>query len=202
VAITGGALLAVALALVLAPGALHAESWSAWSGRGLLLTAPLLIALFAAPATFSAHTVMNREMTTAAPPASNHTAADETHFPVDETSPPMAVDVDYLLSAADDPDRRALIGGKIVQATGQFYPLADHEFNLTRLQIWCCAADATPLNVAVTGGDAGVNQPSDWVTVTGETQFRQVNAQWQPFLKLRKIDKAAVPADPYLYQSQ
>jgi uncharacterized repeat protein (TIGR03943 family) len=139
---------------------------------------------------------MNRETEVA--PAASFT---ETHYPGDAAAAPMAVDVDYLLSAADDSDRRDLLGGKTVETTGQLYPAGAGEFKVVRLQIWCCTADAIPLNVNVEG-DAGPLPPTQWVDVTGVVQFRQSGAQWQPVLQLKKIANAAAPADPYLYQTQ
>ena len=198
VAITGASLLLVSIALVFTPGALHPEPWLTWFGRGGLLLVPILFALGFAPSTYSSYTVVNRGLNASSyrPPSAITAGAAPT--PDSSVGKPLAVDVPYILSSTDADDNRKLLDGKSVELIGQLYPANAGEFDLVRLLIYCCAADASPISVRVKG-DASSQKSEDWVDVTGVVRFTQKDGQWTPYLDLQNIKSATPPADPFLY---
>ncbi|MGW7239833.1 TIGR03943 family putative permease subunit [Streptomyces sp. NPDC054804] len=72
---------------------------------------------------------------------------------------------------------------------------------LVRMALNCCAADAQPVKVALTGKIPPVLQPDAWLQVTGTYTARQtrdpVNGGPIPFLKVTEAKPIPTPADPY-----
>jgi hypothetical protein len=67
--------------------------------------------------------------------------------------------------------------GKKVQVMGQFVAASgtDRVFNLSRLKIGCCAADAVQLNVPIVCRESLKEfQYQDWVRVTGRVEFWEI----------------------------
>ena len=81
-----------------------------------------------------------------------------------------------LLYAAEEPTMRADFEGKEVEVIGQFMPAREDNtqkdrFNLVRMFIICCAADARPVAITVqTDEPHGVPEMS-WIKVTGHGIF-------------------------------
>ena len=198
VAITGASLLLVAIALVFAPGALHPEPWRAWFGRGGLLLVPILVALGFAPSTYSSYTVLNRGLNASVPRSPTSLEAPPSLTPSSNAGKPLQVDVPYILSSTDSDDNRKLMDGKSVELIAQLYPTNGGGFDVVRLLIYCCAADASPLSVHV-NGDANTQKGEAWVDVTGVVRYSQKDGQWTPYLDLQNIKSATPPADPFLY---
>ncbi|MGW7422879.1 TIGR03943 family putative permease subunit [Streptomyces sp. NPDC054813] len=72
---------------------------------------------------------------------------------------------------------------------------------LVRMALNCCAADAQPVKVALTGKIPPVLQPDAWLQVTGTYTARQtrdpVNGGPIPFLEVTEAKPIPTPADPY-----
>ncbi|MER5518482.1 TIGR03943 family protein [Streptomyces sp. NPDC002763] len=72
---------------------------------------------------------------------------------------------------------------------------------LVRMALNCCAADAQPVKVALTGKIPPVLQPDAWLQVTGTYTARQtrdpVNGGPIPFLQVTEAKPIPTPADPY-----
>ncbi|WP_406438735.1 TIGR03943 family protein [Streptomyces sp. NBC_00631] len=72
---------------------------------------------------------------------------------------------------------------------------------LVRMALNCCAADAQPVKVALTGKIPPVLQPDAWLQVTGTYTARlthdPVNNGPIPYLKVTDAKPIPVPADPY-----
>ena len=99
-----------------------------------------------------------------------------------------------LANAALRENSRDFYDGSTVQLKGQFMPLSDKEFNLYRMKMTCCVADAVPLKARIVSPVTLQKfQPREWVTVTGELQFRkvagQVPEQWLPVIMLDSDDQ-------------
>jgi uncharacterized repeat protein (TIGR03943 family) len=84
--------------------------------------------------------------------------------------------------------------GAEVDLTGFVAQTRDDGFELARYQIACCAADATPVVVDVTGVFGDIPQLDEWVTVTGVFQ-----AGGDPIPRLAATVVRAIPPpnDPY-----
>ncbi|MET7452716.1 TIGR03943 family protein [Streptomyces sp. NPDC005574] len=72
---------------------------------------------------------------------------------------------------------------------------------LVRMALNCCAADAQPVKIALTGSIPPVIQPDTWLQVTGTYTPRQtkdpVNNGRIPYLKVTKATPIPTPKDPY-----
>jgi len=200
VALTGGLLVIIAVALLFAPGALHPEPLRAWLGRGVLLMVPLLVSLYAAPSTFSAYTVLNRGVNASSPPVAqtNETVPPGSSTTAGKTDQPLQTDIPGVMSFIETDQKRLEMDGKSVQLLGQYYPSKDGEYEIVRLYMYCCAADASPISLSVEG-DLASEKQEDWIQVTGTVRFRQRLGQWEPYLVSPEVLKADPPADPYVY---
>jgi len=200
VALTGGLLVIIAIALLFAPGALHPEPLSTWLGRGVLLMVPLLVSLYAAPSTFSAYTVLNRGVNASSPPVSQTApVVPAANNPASgKADQPLETDIPGVMAFIETDQKRLEMDGKSVQLVGQYYPTKDGEYEIVRLYMYCCAADASPISISVEG-DLADEKQEDWIQVTGTVRFRQRLGQWEPYLVSPEVLKTAAPADPYVY---
>ena len=89
----------------------------------------------------------------------------------------------------------ASFGGASVQLTGFVASSENGLFRLARYQIACCAADAIPMVVRVTGTSGDPPQRDQWVTVTGS--FRRVADDDVPELAATSVVEIEAPEDPY-----
>jgi uncharacterized repeat protein (TIGR03943 family) len=111
---------------------------------------------------------------------------------------PLTV-VDYATRAVYDHGR--LIKGRPLDVTG-FVALdgAGHPY-LVRMALNCCAADAQPVKIALTGKIPPVLQPDKWLEVTGTYTARRtkdpVNNGPIPYLRVTEAKPVPVPKDPY-----
>ncbi|WP_327316836.1 TIGR03943 family putative permease subunit [Streptomyces sp. NBC_01235] len=111
---------------------------------------------------------------------------------------PLSV-VDYAGRAVYDHGRT--LAGREVQLTG--FVALDHDGTpyLVRMALNCCAADAQPVKVGLTGDIPPVLQPDAWLTITGtytpRTTHDPVNDGPIPFIKITTAKPTATPRDPY-----
>ena len=89
------------------------------------------------------------------------------------------------------------LAGRTVRLTG-FVTRDDGTWYVTRLQVACCAADATTSKVEIRGADA---PPADtWVTVTGTWRPKGTlgtDGAWPPVLDAGSVRRVGQPANPY-----
>lgn len=87
---------------------------------------------------------------------------------------------DELFQASLPSGNRQAFEGKTARLKGQFYPLDnDRAFTVSRLKISCCAADAIPMKVRILSPESlsGLFQNHQWVEVTGQIQFRELEGE-------------------------
>lgn len=115
----------------------------------------------------------------------------------------LLLEVTDLLFAADDDTLRPQMEGRMAEMIGQFMPAKDdadgRRFQLVRMFMVCCAADARPVAVMVEKpADTALRAPMDklpelgWVRVTGKVEFPLENGRRVAVLR---ADRAA-PTDP------
>ncbi|WEO97189.1 TIGR03943 family protein [Streptomyces sp. FXJ1.172] len=120
-----------------------------------LLLLPALSLLFYAPPALGAFTASRQ-------PA-KPVAEQQSFGPLPRTSPlPMTLS-DFTSRVRQD--RGQAIRGRTILMTGIVTPHGDGGWDLTRIIINCCAADAQSVKVRIYGGD--VPPANSWVTVTG-----------------------------------
>jgi uncharacterized repeat protein (TIGR03943 family) len=193
----------------------------------LVLLLPLSAAAFISPSQFGEAMVMNRGIVTdisqlpsAEKPGAGWEDApawDESIEDVDMTwdenreegveyftrRPDGSIQIETLdlLFAAQEPGLREEFENQRVSIVGQYVPPrggAEGGFDLVRMFVVCCAADARPLGIKVTGGAVAVPRMG-WVRITGVARFED-NGGWpEPVLQLEKIEEVEAPRESFLY---
>ncbi|WEO96237.1 TIGR03943 family protein [Streptomyces sp. FXJ1.172] len=111
---------------------------------------------------------------------------------------PLSV-VDYASRAAYGQGRS--LGARPVRVTGFLALDGSGAPYLVRMALNCCAADAQPVKIALTGQLPPVLRPDAWLEVTGTYTPRlsrdPVNNGPIPYLKVTSARPVPVPHDPY-----
>ena len=119
----------------------------------------------------------------------------------------LMVTVFDLLMAAPDEALRPDFEGRTVELIGQYLPdtrkgSSGDRFNLVRMYMVCCAADARPIAVAVeppkTTADS---KPADmaWVKIVGKVSFPVENGARTSVVRAERITPSDPPAEVMLY---
>jgi hypothetical protein len=111
---------------------------------------------------------------------------------------PLGV-VDYAGRAAYDHGRT--LAHRRVEVTGFVALAKDGTPYLVRMALNCCAADAQPVKIGLTGHIPPILQPDTWLQVTGTYTAKQtkdpVNDGRIPFLDVTAAKPVPTPHDPY-----
>jgi uncharacterized repeat protein (TIGR03943 family) len=181
-----------------------------------ILVVPMLVAAAVSPDQFGVATVNNRGyierindlpsyqpyVEPALPVAEDTQAAagtgDETgsYLPKNEAGQIKAQTVD-LLYAAEEPTMRADFENKEVELIGQFMSARAHSshgdrFNLVRMFMICCAADARPVAITVQTQTYPSIAEMSWVKVIGKASFPIESGRRTPLV----IADTVTPCDP------
>lgn len=106
---------------------------------------------------------------------------------------PTVLDV---VAAAENPKWRSMMEGRHVKVLGQWIPREKDSFQLVRIFMYCCVADARPITLSVRGVAPGIASPG-WVWVTGVVNTDPKTSL--PSIRLEKSENAPVPEDIFLY---
>ncbi|MET7902278.1 TIGR03943 family protein [Streptomyces sp. NPDC005336] len=166
-------------------GHAHREPRISW-----LLVLPLLALILVAPPALGSYSAM-RTGTALQPPWG---------FPTLPAGDPLRLSVvDYAGRAAYDHGRS--LGNRRIKITG--FIALDRSGNpyLVRMVLSCCAADAQPVKIGLSGRIPPVLQPDTWVEVTGTYTSKRtkdpVNDGAIPFINISRASPVPVPHDPY-----
>ncbi|MEU6403793.1 TIGR03943 family protein [Streptomyces sp. NPDC046985] len=163
----------------------HREPRISW-----LLVLPLLALILVAPPALGAYSAV-RAGTALQPPYGY--AALPASDPL-----PLSV-VDYAGRAVYGHGRS--ISGRRVRVTGFVALDGGGTPYLVRMALNCCAADAQPVKIALTGRIPPVLRPDTWLEVTGTYTARRtrdpVNGGPIPFLTVTAAHPVPTPHDPY-----
>ena len=115
----------------------------------------------------------------------------------------MAEAVD-LLYAAGEPTMREDFENKEVEVNGQFLPALTgnpngDRFNLTRLFVMCCAADARPVAISVQSTPATDFPKMTWVKVRGKATFPVEGGRHMPVVVADSVTETDAPEESFLY---
>jgi uncharacterized repeat protein (TIGR03943 family) len=222
--VSGGVLLALSLALLLTMNGESSEHGLSRVGIFplLLLTAPLLAATKISPSNFGATAVLNRGMVhniadlpgfsppmDAGLPNADGSVAEGTmmdpslYLKKNADGYIMAEAVD-LLYAAGEPTMREDFENKQVEVKGQFLPALTgnpngDRFNLTRLFVMCCAADARPVAISVQSTPATDLPKMTWVKVRGKATFPVEGGRHMPVVVADSVTETDAPEESFLY---
>ena len=159
---------------------------------GWLLAAPVAVVLVVAPPALGSYTAGRQAAPVAVPagggalPAADDPGADFATMRL----------FDYLVASQARP---ADLDGRRVRLVGFVSPRAAGGWYVTRFVVNCCAADATPVRVAVPDGPAGV-RPDQWVAVVGTATAPLTDPAVgypEPALDAVSVQVVQAPADSY-----
>jgi uncharacterized repeat protein (TIGR03943 family) len=113
----------------------------------------------------------------------------------------IAVEVTDLLRAKTVEPLRNSIAGKNVAVVGQFVPgSTEKSFRLTRMFIWCCAADARAIHVNVEASDPVHVSDLQWVKVIGKPEYLiSDDGRMHLFVRADSVEPIKAPKDAMLY---
>ncbi|GHF06368.1 TIGR03943 family protein [Streptomyces griseoluteus] len=161
----------------------HPEPRVAW-----LLVLPVLALILIAPPALGSYSAV-RTGTALQPPYGLD--------PLPSSDPVRLSVVDYASRAAYTHSLR----GRTVRVTGFLALDAHGSPYLVRMALNCCAADAQPVKIGLTGQLPPVLRPDAWMEVTGVYASRvtrdPVNNGVIPYLRVTSARPVAAPADPY-----
>ena len=193
----------------------------------LVLLLPITAAAFISPSQFGEAMVMNRRVVTDvsqlpsaelpggswqdAPAWDDGVDSADESRPEDQEegveyftrTPDGAIQVETLdlLFAAEEPALREEFENQRVSIIGQYIPPrggAEGGFDLVRMFVVCCAADARPLGIKVVGDPVEVPRMG-WVRINGVARFEDKGGTIEPRLELEKIEEVEAPRESFLY---
>jgi len=222
--VSGGVLLALSLALLLTMNGDSSEHGLSRVGIFplLLLTAPLLAATKISPSNFGATAVLNRGMVHNiadlpgfSPPmdaglpnadgsVAEGTMMDPSLYLKRNADGYIAAETVDLLYAAGEPAMREDFENKQVEVTGQFLPALTgnpngDRFNLTRLFVMCCAADARPVAISVQSQSSTDLPKMSWVKVRGKATFPVEGGRHMPVIVAESVTETDAHDESFLY---
>ncbi|QNP71183.1 TIGR03943 family protein [Streptomyces roseirectus] len=162
----------------------HREPRISW-----LLVLPLLALILIAPPALGSYTATRTGTALQEPVVYGELPA---------TGPLRLALVDYAGRAIYDNEK---IKGRTIQIAGFLALGKDGTPYLVRMALSCCAADAQPVKVALTGEIPPVLQPDTWLLITGTYSPRRmadpVNGGPIPFIQVSRAQPVTEPTDPY-----
>ena len=121
----------------------------------------------------------------------------------------IIAEVTDLLFASEDDTMRPVFQNRTVEMLGQFMPVkdaADGRFQMVRMFMVCCAADARPVGVqalppvaAAATKDAKLPQEMAWAKVVGTVTFPMENGRRVPLIQAQSVTPTDPPAEAMLY---
>ncbi|MEU0393594.1 TIGR03943 family protein [Streptomyces sp. NPDC006208] len=166
-------------------GHAHREPRISW-----LLVLPLFALILVAPPALGSYSAMRTGTALQEPLA----------FPALPADDPLRLGVvDYAGRAAYDHGHS--LGGRRIKITGFITLDRGGAPYLTRMVLNCCAADAQPVKIGLSGEVPPVLQPDTWVEVTGTYTSKQtkdpVNDGVIPFIDISQARPVPAPPDQY-----
>jgi uncharacterized repeat protein (TIGR03943 family) len=162
------------------------------SNVGWLLVVPALALLLFAPPAVGAFQA-NRNGTALS------AQADSDFPPLPAADPVKLSLLDYAGRAVFDHGRS--LSGRTVELSGFIIPGAGGHLYLARMVVTCCAADARPVKVGLTGDVPPGLKQEQWVQVTGtwldQADHDVVNNELIPYVQVSSLQNITAPELPY-----
>ena len=172
--------------------------------RWALLLLPVLAASVLSPSALSSTTMNNRALSSTAGVAAMPSMSAATDQNVKDAlaadpNQPVPVDVTDLITLAKSPDQIKSFAGRKVHAIGFIItPPGGGSPKLVRWIMWCCAADAQPASVTLTGNLPGPYKDSDWYEIVGTAEFPSTLGQVTPQIAVDSVKPTQEPDEPFL----
>jgi uncharacterized repeat protein (TIGR03943 family) len=169
-------------------------------GRWLVLLIPVIAASVLSPAALSDTTARLRATGPAgvAPMPSLSAASAQSAKDALDSDPniPAPMEVTDLITVSHSPDMIKKFDGRQVHVVGLF--ASGDNPKLMRWIMWCCAADAQPASVEMTGTLGGPWKDQQWIDVTGTARFPSTMGQVTPQIEVTGVKKTDEPDEPFL----
>jgi len=227
-ALSAGVLILLAIGLLLTRPAENSDSANETASplaRGasvFILVVPLLAATGISPSEFGVTTVTNRGLIENISDLPAFTMPGEPPLPMADGSIGESTEIDPtsyiskneagqikaetvdLLYAAAEPTMREDFENKEVEIIGQFLPArtgnaSGDRFNLIRLFVMCCAADARPVSVTVQSRDGKSFPDMTWLKVTGKATFPIESGRHTALIIADSIQEVDPPPESFIY---
>ena len=116
----------------------------------------------------------------------------------------VIAEVTDLLFASDDDSMRPAFEGRTVEMIGQFMPVKDStdgRFQVVRMFMVCCAADARPVAIHVVPPKNDSKLPGEmaWTKVVGKVTFPLENGRRVPLIHADTVAACEPPSEAMLY---
>jgi uncharacterized repeat protein (TIGR03943 family) len=112
----------------------------------------------------------------------------------------VALEVTDLLYGESEDSLRKMFSDKTIEVVGQYLPGSDpKQFNLVRMFIVCCAADARPLAVPVKVSVPTGAPEMGWVKVIGKATYTKNGDRVHVLFKADTVESTDPPAEAMLY---
>ena len=170
-------------------------------GRWLVLLLPVIAASILSPAALSSTTLNNRASTAgvSAMPSWDAASQEKAKQVLDsDPNQPVPVEVTDLITLSRTPAQIQAFEGRKVQSVGLFVQQPGSSPKLVRWIMWCCAADAQPASVELTGNTSGNWKDTQWLEVTGTAHFPSTLGHVVPQIEVESIKPTQEPDEPYL----
>lgn len=195
--------------------------------RTVTLFLPLALLFTVRPAGFSATTVRNRGIMRAPPPTEKKLdvlitapaartpnaeprkmgaeaifSEPEEHRATIGAGGAEELTVYEIVVLSADPELRQKMADARVRVVGQMVHDSKNaaRFDLVRMFIVCCAADARVLGIKVEGGNPAGVEEMDWIQVDGKLVFEQAGPGVpQPIIRAENVKAVDEPDEPFLY---
>lgn len=170
----------------------HGGGWLAT----LVLIVPLVAATILSPSRFGIAAIQNRGP-----------VQDMSQLPafVPRTGDGRAkIQLVDLLYATADPSMREDFENRNIEIVGQFLPARvgnpnGDRFEIVRMFVMCCAADARPVSVAVQSNPPVDFPPMTWLKVTGKATFPFENGRHTALVVADGVTEVEAPAETFIY---
>jgi len=190
----------------------------------LILIVPLIVTAIVSPSQFGAAVVMNRGLADSIADLPGYTPFTEpplptedgsvsadgmqtqptaSYLPLNEAGQIKAQTVD-LLYAAQEPTMRADFENKEIELVGQFMPAKANNpkgdrFNLVRMFVMCCAADARPVAVTIQTTKPESLPEMSWIKVIGKATFPVEAGRQVPVVVAESVTPTEPPPESFIY---
>jgi putative membrane protein len=171
-------------------------------GRWLVLIVPLIAASVLSPSALSSTTAGMRGLGTAgvtAMPSWDAASQQKAKDALDaDPNQPAPVEVTDLITLSRSPDQMKAFAGRRVRTVGFVVNQPGSAPKVMRWIMWCCAADAQPASVELSGDNLGNWKDTQWLDIVGKVEFPSTLGHVVPRIDVESVKATDEPDEPYL----
>ena len=171
-------------------------------GRWAVLLVPLIAASILSPTALSSTTADKRGSDTvgAIPmPSFTDISRDNVQLALSaDPNQPVPMEVTDLVTLSQSPEQMKAFEGRKVRTVGLFENRSGNSPKLYRWIMWCCAADAIPVSVELSGNASGNWSDTQYLEVVGTATFPSTLGHVVPRIEVDTIKPTQEPDEPFL----